>query len=167
MKCAVLHQGPNRSQGQALAEFALVIPIVMLLIISLFDIGRAVFTYNAITNAAREGARMAIVNQDVASVQTWTAQEAAGSIADPSTVQVTFYDNLSGDQCDGVGTDPILSIGCIAKVDVMATWQPITPIVGNLLGPMSLNASAALPVEFVCGIASAPITDPLSCPKHP
>ena len=35
-------------------------------LVALFDLGRAVFSYNTLTNAAREGARMAIVNQDKA-----------------------------------------------------------------------------------------------------
>ena len=54
--------------GQALVEFALMIPIFLFLIVALFDMGRAVFAYNTLTNAAREGARMAIVNQDKATI---------------------------------------------------------------------------------------------------
>src|SRR4029077_3264030 len=53
----------RRGRGQALVEFALVIPIFLLLLIAIFDMGRAVFAYNTLTNAAREGARIAIVNQ--------------------------------------------------------------------------------------------------------
>ena len=55
--------GGRRPRGQGLIEFALVIPIFLLLLVALFDLGRAVFAYNTLTNAAREGARMAIVNQ--------------------------------------------------------------------------------------------------------
>ena len=40
-----------------------------MLLLAIFDLGRAVFAYNDITNAAREGARLAIVNQTVASIQ--------------------------------------------------------------------------------------------------
>ena len=50
-------------RGQALTEFALIIPILILLIVAAVDIGRGVFAYNSITNGAREGARLAIVNQ--------------------------------------------------------------------------------------------------------
>ena len=45
-------------RGQALVEFALVIPVFLVLMVALFDLGRAVFAYNTLTNAAREGARM-------------------------------------------------------------------------------------------------------------
>jgi Flp pilus assembly protein TadG len=156
----------SSSRGQALAEFALAFPVVVLIIIGVFDVGRAVFTYNAITNAAREGARLAIVNQDVPTIQSRTLVQGAGVVAAPSDVQVTFLDTASGDPCDGAGSHPILSIGCTADVRVTAQWQAITPLIGNLIGPLALTADAALPVEFVCGVASAPITNPASCPKQ-
>lgn len=47
--------------GQALVEFALVIPVVLLLLIALFELGRVWHTYQVITDAAREGARHAAV----------------------------------------------------------------------------------------------------------
>ena len=53
----------RRSRGQTLAEFALVIPVLIVMLMGIFDLGRAIFAYNAITNAAREGARLGIVNQ--------------------------------------------------------------------------------------------------------
>ena len=51
------------SAGQALAEFALVFPIAILILLAVFDVGRAVFAYNGLTNAAREGARLAAVTR--------------------------------------------------------------------------------------------------------
>ena len=53
----------RRDRGQSLVEFALVIPIIVLLIASFVEIGRAVFAYNTVANAARQGVRVAIVNQ--------------------------------------------------------------------------------------------------------
>lgn len=44
--------------GQSLVEFALILPLFVLLVIGIFDIGRAFFAYIAISNAAREGARL-------------------------------------------------------------------------------------------------------------
>jgi hypothetical protein len=46
------------SGGQALVEFALVLPIALLLILFAIDIGRYVYTYSAISAAVREGARL-------------------------------------------------------------------------------------------------------------
>ncbi|MHB1523003.1 MAG: TadE/TadG family type IV pilus assembly protein [Candidatus Dormibacteria bacterium] len=49
------------SRGQSAVEFALVAPLLFLLIFGIVDFGRAMFYQNEITNAAREGARIAIL----------------------------------------------------------------------------------------------------------
>jgi Flp pilus assembly protein TadG len=43
--------------GQSLVELAFAMPVVLLLLLGTVDLGRAFYTYVAITNAAREGAR--------------------------------------------------------------------------------------------------------------
>lgn len=47
--------------GQSLVEFALTIPILLLVIFVFLDLGRAVYYYSALNNAVREGARYATV----------------------------------------------------------------------------------------------------------
>ncbi|MFP4177030.1 MAG: TadE/TadG family type IV pilus assembly protein [Planctomycetota bacterium] len=51
-------QHSGRSRGQALVEFALVLPLFLLLILSAVDFGRAYLRLHMLTNAAREGARV-------------------------------------------------------------------------------------------------------------
>src|SRR6187551_3611775 len=81
----------RRDRGQALMEFALVIPVFLLILVALFDLGRAVFAYNTLTNAAREGARIAIVNQYKPSIVARAKQQTAiVELNDPSVV-VGFY----------------------------------------------------------------------------
>jgi hypothetical protein len=48
----------QRRQGQSMVEFALILPLFVLFIIGIFELGRAFFAYIAITNAAREGTRV-------------------------------------------------------------------------------------------------------------
>ena len=53
----------RRSRGQssqALIEFALISPVLLLLLFGIIDIGRAVFYYDTVNHAAREGARLAV-----------------------------------------------------------------------------------------------------------
>jgi len=59
-------QRRERNSGQELVEFAIVFPVLMLLLLGIIEFGRIVYSYNAISNAAREGARLAILpaNQD-------------------------------------------------------------------------------------------------------
>lgn len=55
---------PRRDEprGQALVEFALAIPIVLLLMLGLLDLGRIVFTNNSLSDGARHGARHATID---------------------------------------------------------------------------------------------------------
>lgn len=52
----------DRSRGQALVEFAVVTPLLFLLVLGTLEVGRFVFHYELVNNAAREGARYAIVH---------------------------------------------------------------------------------------------------------
>ena len=55
------HPATRKSQeSQALIEFALISPVLLLLLFGIVDIGRAVFYYDTISHAAREGARVAV-----------------------------------------------------------------------------------------------------------
>ena len=54
----------KRPSGQSLIEFALVLPVLLLLIIGAMDIGRMFFTKIVLTNAAREGANYLALNKD-------------------------------------------------------------------------------------------------------
>lgn len=51
-------------RGQALVEFALVLPFLLLLILGMVDFARAWSAYEVITYQARVGARMAVVDND-------------------------------------------------------------------------------------------------------
>lgn len=49
-------------RGQALVEFALILPVLLLLVLGLVDFARAWNVFQVITDAAREGARTAVVD---------------------------------------------------------------------------------------------------------
>ncbi len=72
---ALPRRGRRRQRGQGLVEFALVFPIIVLLLIATFDMGRAVYAYTSIANAARQGARVAAVNQLYPSSSDTTCKE--------------------------------------------------------------------------------------------
>jgi hypothetical protein len=52
----------GRSRGQTLVEFALIAPLFFFLLFSIIEFGRAVYYIQMLNNAAREGARFAIVH---------------------------------------------------------------------------------------------------------
>ena len=55
------HRRGERARGQSLVEFALVGPLLLVLVFGCVDFGRAYFHENGLTNAAREGLRLAIL----------------------------------------------------------------------------------------------------------
>jgi Flp pilus assembly protein TadG len=54
--------GRSDESGQSLVEFALVLPVLLLIITGLFDVARATWQENTLAYAAREGTRYAIVH---------------------------------------------------------------------------------------------------------
>ena len=52
----------KNERGAALLETAVTIPIILLISVAIFEFGRAYQTWQVLTNAAREGARVAVIN---------------------------------------------------------------------------------------------------------
>ncbi len=50
-----------KNRGQSLIEFALVLPLLILLIVGSFEFGLLFMTYHTVQNAGREGVRLAVV----------------------------------------------------------------------------------------------------------
>lgn len=105
--------GRRRAVGQALTEFALVAPLFFLLVFAIIDFGRYVYYVQILNNAAREGARYAIVH-------------GSGSLApsgppQPSTVSV----DPSGELVKAVVRNYAIGvIGNTSALTVTPTWDP-------------------------------------------
>jgi Flp pilus assembly protein TadG len=76
----------DRTRGQALAEFALVAPIFFLMLFAIIDFGRYVYYVQILNNAAREGARYAIVHGELGIPSTGPPDDPSGA-AVKSTVR--------------------------------------------------------------------------------
>ena len=57
----------RRSRGQAMVEFTLILPLLMLLIFGIYQFGQTYADYIQVTNAARDGGRKALVSRSDAS----------------------------------------------------------------------------------------------------
>ena len=110
------------ARGQSLVEFALVLPIFLILILGILDFGRAVAAYNSVSNGARSGARVAIVNQDPVAIEDSVMSETL--TLDEVEVDVDTNADPTQTNCP--------RIGCIVEVTVSATYFPATPIFSNL-----------------------------------
>jgi Flp pilus assembly protein TadG len=69
----------NNERGAALLETAITLPLILLVCVSIFEFGRAYQTWQVLTNAAREGARVAVL-QDSTDVQIRSAVKSYANV---------------------------------------------------------------------------------------
>jgi Flp pilus assembly protein TadG len=159
------------SSGQSLVEFALVLPVLILILMGILDAGRLVYAYNAVSNAAREAGRTAIVDQGAQAVRDRAAQQATAlgvpttdpgscpASGGPTTAMIGTCFVLLGPAANGACPSPPV-VGCVSVVSVKWTYQPIIPILGNILGSIPVVAISRQPIENVC----PPAPSAGSCP---
>ena len=132
-------------RGAELVEFALVFPMLLLVIVGIMDFGLLFQRYEVLTAAAREGARVAILpGYTDADVQARVnAYLTAGGVTQPTTVSVGAPQTVTvGSQCIS-----------IRPVTVTYTHQylfvgPIMSFFGEpALGSRPLNATSAMRSE--------------------
>ena len=139
--------------GQSLVEFALILPIMMLFLMVIFDLGRAAYYYSAIHNAAREGARYGAVRWYDAdrSIKTREAVErlTAGLNATALNVSSILVDLDAAEDSNGDGNnsnDPDA-----LRVTVSYNFQTATPILAQLMGSgtnsITLSSQATMHTE--------------------
>ncbi len=152
----------RRSQGQSLVEFALVLPVLLLIVFGILDFGRAIYEYNTVADAARQANRTAIVDQTVATIQNKAISSAPVLAMQASDVHVCFYVSTTlqttcaaspfvADQCTSPPT-----IGCLAFVTTSTTFRPITPIISSIVPTFTMNSTSVGPIENVCPTTSHP-----------
>ena len=147
---------PEARRGQSMVEFALILPIFILLLVGIFDLGRAVYAYNTINNAAREAGRLAIVDQTVADIQARAAAQGVSLGIDPADVDVDFYltSGGPGSACPQLGNANV--VYCTAMVTVPYEYTAATPLIGNLVGTIVMTGQTEFQVASNCVAAPGP-----------
>src|SRR4051812_42050175 len=111
----------NEDRGAAAVEFALVLPLLLVLVFAIVDFGRAFFIKETLNHAAREGARALALGQ-TAAVARGRAQTAARDVS-PTSVSVQFTQ---------LGAALPATATCTGADEVSATvtlpFAPITPL---------------------------------------
>ena len=120
----------NEERGQALVEFTLVGIIFFILVFGTMDVGRAVWNYNTLAQATREGARFAVVHGARCDA------EAGCSAADLAAVEAVVIDNASGLNSSQVtvGVDWVCRTGLGSCNEV---WDHVTVTSQYDYAPMS------------------------------
>ena len=118
-------------KGQELVEYALVFPVLMLLVLGIIDFSVVLFSYNTIANAAREGVRYGIVNEDdLPGIEDRVRDRALGldqgrlevdvAIEDPTIGVTVRYQValLTGPVIDAIGGSPTLPLQTAAVMRI-------------------------------------------------
>jgi Flp pilus assembly protein TadG len=132
----------DRTRGQAMVEFALVIPVFILLMVSLFDFGRVIWVNDTLATAAREAVRFAIVHGGAESTAcpvgppsaTAVIPPAGGSCPYPSPSRQAIKD-VAQKWAAGTSADVTVSV-CYGVVTTCSgdADQAITPAPTNARG---------------------------------
>jgi Flp pilus assembly protein TadG len=133
-------RAPGR--GQALVEFALIVPVFMLIGFGIFDFGFAFDSSLTISNAAREGARYGATNPNSTAI-TDRVRLVAGRLNDTNLTVTVSCKTATGAACSG-GMAGAVS-GTTVVVRVSYSYRMITPIVFGTTIP--LNSTAQMRVE--------------------
>jgi PKD repeat protein len=149
-----------RTRGQSLVEFALVLPVLLLLTMIALDFGRAYLGYINLQNLTRVAGNFAANNpnawltNDAATITKYRNQVLADAAADncslnPSTpANPTFTDT----DLDGIAT----GIGDQASVTFTCNFKIITPIISGILGSnFPVTAKAVFPVKSALSATSS------------
>ncbi len=138
----------DQSRGQALLEFAVVAPIFFLLVFAMIDFGRYVYYVQILNNAAREGARYAIVHGSN------SFQPAGPSSNDPTVAGVvrSYAVGVTGNGALTItsvwGTPPnppTNNRGSNVDVKVSYAFRSIVPIVP--LPPITITGESTLVIN--------------------
>ncbi len=153
----------GRTRGQSLVEFALVLPIIMMLTLTALDFGRVYLGYINLQNMARIAANFAANNPTA-----WTVSADPVVQANHLQAQAKYQKEILGDaaasncnlpvvagvqtappptftDADGDGTP---EIGDVATVAVSCTFGVITPVISNIVGgSVQVSAASRFPVK--------------------
>jgi hypothetical protein len=127
-----LNGGVTDRTGQALTEFVLVLPILLILIFGIIEFGLAFRTYQIVTNSAREGARVAVIpSSDTGDVEAAVRDRLLSSGLDTGNpgLEITF-------RCNGAEGAICSNTGDTTEVEVAFPYRFF------VLGPVA---------DFVCG----------------
>lgn len=132
--------------GQALVEFSLVIVIFLVLMMAIVDLGRGIYMFNGVAQAAREIARVTSVypgtgfgNSPQTAAVVGTQKGLIPNLGNPTFACVDIDDSavaLVGGKCPA-------GKGYRVKVTIVAPYTPLTPVLG-LTGTWNMSSTSSV-----------------------
>ena len=125
----------RNEKGQSLIEFAILLPLLLLLLMGILEFGLMLNAYLSINNSAREGARLGIVD---------------GSNLEISELITNLSTNLSTEDLvvNIIPLEGSRQSGDALTVEVIYNYQVIIPIISNILNDVVvLKAKTSMRIE--------------------
>ncbi|HOC21491.1 MAG TPA: TadE/TadG family type IV pilus assembly protein [Anaerolineae bacterium] len=149
----------REKSGQGLVEFALILPLLLLILLGIFEFGRVLFIYSNLFNAAREGARYGVTSPRNYGGISARAQEFIALVPTDEVDIWVWYD--SGPDT-GTTTDPAEVVAGISRVNVQVQYdvEALTPLFDPFIGPLVLENTASRTIQNVGLVIDPPPTVP-------
>lgn len=139
------------TRGQSLVELALVLPVLIVLMVGIIDLGRVFYTKVTLANAARVAAEYA-VNPNVLVANNGNLTAARDAVK-AKAVSEAANQNVTISQSDVVFNGTFVP-GTIYTVKVAAPFSPITPLASTLLGSSTLMLSYTIELRVNCNASN-------------
>lgn len=127
-------QAMVEQKGQSLIEFALVVPLLLLLLCGIFDIGRLMYGYLHLNLAAQEAVRMGGLGKADSEITTFARNYV--HLGNAASLQITVTPN-----------DTNRKSGEYVTVQLRYPLTYLTPLVANILPPPVISADSTIRVE--------------------
>lgn len=129
-------------RGAALVEMAIVLPVFVTIMLGMIEFGRALMVGQLITNAAREGARLAVLNGSVNTEVDTTVKtflQGAANVAQADiTVAITVSNAAAANQLSATAS------GDVVTVRVSIPFSKVSYLTPNFLASTTLTGVSAM-----------------------
>ena len=135
-------------RGVALVEFALVAPVLILILLGILDAGRAINAYVTIANSAREGAHYAALHPTAAPSDIAAAVRARVAPLNDNSVSVSasYFDGstLRPWPSGGIPASSPVPAYLATQVRVTYPWSAVTALIGTFFPATSITAASSM-----------------------
>jgi Flp pilus assembly protein TadG len=153
-------KGETIHQAQAIVEFAIALPILLVLVVGIFEVGRYLFIFSAVNNASREAARYGSAwgvgdtgtdkYEDCASIRSM-ARRSAFFLNLPDNNITIQYDHGPGtgvyDTCNGATDNIAAASEDRVLVTVTTNYTPMLDLI-----PLEPRAITSMSARTIIGI---------------
>ena len=137
-----LDSSRRSERGSVLLEMAMTLPLLLLVSVAIFELGRAYQTQQVLTNAAREGARMAVLpDASTSNVETRVRQYLeSGRLSDPDTASVDIVTTATIPMGAATVSASVVTVNYPFQFTVLGPIARLVSSSSNIPGAITLQA---------------------------